>query len=596
MSNERKKRIAPRYRVAPIITGVFSLALGLILLTVPPWVIPPIEATETGPAAIEMVQFKDGDRQPDYLLPEAPPPAEPYEGELKASEAYENVVVLGDLSEGEFTRLMLAITEWVAPEQGCEYCHNVEEGFASDSVYQKTVARMMLQMTRNINTNWPEHVAPAGVTCYTCHRGENVPSQSWYEQEEPGGNQFLGKPRPWYLEAKTIRQFFPAVPYAAYLSEDPAPANIQSQDPLVSDTGDAEVAREQTAENLYLFMMQQSNALGVNCTYCHNSRAFADWSQSTPFRWIGYWGIRMAREINVSYIEPLQGIFPPERLGPLGDPAKVHCGTCHRGEPQPLQGYELMHSFTAGLSENGEVPDPGPKEAILLGEAMPVAQTGPDTDAQAQPEPAPVNETAVERSVAPEAEGQDSEGQSGEGVRYESQQEPNEEGGSQAVEETTEQLPAETSGEGSSEAEEPTGADAPSGSDPQQLNPDTSMQESGSTNDAPSAGDPGTGTSSEGEGETAPGKSGSDAGTATPPENEGSTETGAAESSSSEGSGEGSDGGQAGSASEGQSSSNDGEGSGGSGSAEGGEASGSSGGQSESGSRPSIVIVPRSSN
>ncbi|EAU40230.1 hypothetical protein FP2506_11757 [Fulvimarina pelagi HTCC2506] len=587
MNNERKKRIAPRYRVAPIITGVFALALGLIILTVPPWVIPPIEAIETGPAAIEMVQFKDGNRQPDYLLPEAPPPAEPYEGELKASEAYENVEVLGDLTEGEFTRLMLAITEWVSPEQGCEYCHNVEEGFASDSVYTKIVARNMLQMTRNINTNWPEHVAPAGVTCYTCHRGQNVPAQSWYDQEEPDGSQFLGKPRPWYLEAKTIRQFFPSVPYAAYLQEDPAPGNIQSQDPLVSDTGEAEVALEQTAENLYLFMMQQSNALGVNCTYCHNSRAFYDWSQSTPFRWIGYWGIRMAREINVNYIQPLTDVFPPERLGPLGDPAKVHCGTCHRGETKPLQGYELMHSFTAGLSENGEVPDPGPKEAILLGEAVPVAQTGPETDAQPEPEPAPVSESAIERSVAPEDDGEAAEDQSGDGVQYESQEEPGQEVDAPAIEEATEPLPEESSSESAPPVDVPTGADAPSGADPQQLNPGTSMQEGTSTNDAPSAGDPGTGAPSEGDGDATPGVSGSDAGSATPPENEGSTavEAGAAAGASTDGSQEASGGEQAGASSSGQASSDN-------------EGETESDRQSEgsNSSRPSIVIVPRSPN
>ncbi|MEN3792983.1 photosynthetic reaction center cytochrome PufC [Fulvimarina sp. MAC3] len=586
MSNERKKRAAPKHRVAPIILGVFALAAGIIVLTVPPWVLPPIDAEETGPAAIEMVQFRDGDRKPDELLPEAPPPAEPYEGELKASEAYENVEVLGDLSEGEFTRLMLAITEWVSPDQGCEYCHNVEEGFASDSVYTKVVARQMLEMTRNINTNWPEHVAPAGVTCYTCHRGQNVPAQSWYDQKEPDGSQFLGKPRPWYLEAKTIRQFFPSVPYAKYLGKDPATANIQSRDPLVSTSGKAEVALEQTAENLYLFMMQQSNALGVNCTYCHNSRAFWDWSQSTPFRWIAYWGIRMSRQINVEYIEPLKDVFPPERLGPLGDPAKVHCGTCHRGEPQPLQGYELMHSFTAGLSEDGKVPDPSPKEAILLGKAIPVAQTGSDTQTQPQPQPAPVSETAIEQSVAPDG-GQGN----GEGVEYKSQQDPQKGEEPSAIDNTTEALPPETPGEASPPGEFPTGVDAPSGSDPQQLRPSTSMQESDTQDDAPSAGDPGTGMPSEGGDQSSPGKTGVQGESTQTPENEGSTAMDPGQSSSDAGSGDAK-------ASEGnQSSGSEASGSGGSEDASNGsEASSPSSGQSGGSSRPSIVIVPRSTN
>src|SRR5215212_1036867 len=39
----------------------------------------------------------------------------------RAGETYQNVQVLGDLSVGEFTRLMAAMTQWIAPEQGCQY-------------------------------------------------------------------------------------------------------------------------------------------------------------------------------------------------------------------------------------------------------------------------------------------------------------------------------------------------------------------------------------------------------------------------------------------------------------------------------------------
>ena len=68
--------------------------------------------------------------------------------------------------------LMPAITEWVAPEQGCAYCHADGEDLAADSLYTKVVARRMLQMTQHINTDWKPHVAATGVTCYTCHRGQ----------------------------------------------------------------------------------------------------------------------------------------------------------------------------------------------------------------------------------------------------------------------------------------------------------------------------------------------------------------------------------------------------------------------------------------
>ena len=43
----------------------------------------------------------------------------------KASAVYKNVQVLGDVGVGEFTRLMASITTWVAPTQGCAYCHDV---------------------------------------------------------------------------------------------------------------------------------------------------------------------------------------------------------------------------------------------------------------------------------------------------------------------------------------------------------------------------------------------------------------------------------------------------------------------------------------
>lgn len=475
-------------RYSPIVIGVISFALVLVGLTVPPWVFPPIESIETGPAAIEMVQFKAVSRQLPYnAKPVALEPAD-NEGSPLASEVYQNVKVLGGLTDAEFTRLMLAITEWVSPEQGCEYCHNLssEQGFADDGLYTKVVARSMLQMVRHINSNWPEHVAPSGVTCYTCHRGQNVPPRTWYDQNPPSGDQFMGKPRPWHLEAKTIRQFFPDVPLSKYLKEEHANARIQSSDPLVSRTGRPEVAREQDAEDMYLFMMQVSNSLGVNCTYCHNSRAFRDWSQSTPYRWIAYWGIRMTRDINTNYIQPLASVFPANRKGPLGDPAKAECGTCHIGNNKPLGGYKLLEHYLVGLTEDGKAPDPGPKEAILIGEAKPMAVTGPDQDA-AQPAPSapPVSEEAIGQSVAP--------GGSGDGVEYRSQEDPANTG-SDDLGGTVRPVPQDQ--DANPPSSEPTGDAAPAGATPSQLDPGTTMVPSeGSaategTTDAPSLGQP----------------------------------------------------------------------------------------------------------
>jgi photosynthetic reaction center cytochrome c subunit len=73
---------------------------------------------------------------------------------------------------------MTAMSSWIAPEQSCEYCHNLAN-FAEDSKYTKVVARRMIQMTQHVNTNYRAHVGQTGVTCYTCHRGNAVPAVTW---------------------------------------------------------------------------------------------------------------------------------------------------------------------------------------------------------------------------------------------------------------------------------------------------------------------------------------------------------------------------------------------------------------------------------
>ncbi|WP_163893155.1 photosynthetic reaction center cytochrome c subunit family protein, partial [Proteus mirabilis] len=80
------------------------------------------------------------------VAPAAADPAEP--GDELAGKTYENVQVLKDVTVNEFNRLMVSMTEWVSPQQGCTYCHNTEN-MADDSLYQKKVARRMLQMTQH---------------------------------------------------------------------------------------------------------------------------------------------------------------------------------------------------------------------------------------------------------------------------------------------------------------------------------------------------------------------------------------------------------------------------------------------------------------
>ncbi len=92
-------------------------------------------------------------------------------------------------------------------------------------------------------------------------------------------------------------------------------------------------------------MIHFSQSLRVDCTYCHNSRAFGDWEQSSPQRVTAWHGIRMVRDLDNTYIGSLPGVFPPVRLGTAGDVAKVDCGTCHQGVYKPVFGVSMAKDF-----------------------------------------------------------------------------------------------------------------------------------------------------------------------------------------------------------------------------------------------------------
>ena len=141
---------------------------------------PPVDSVQYGYRGTGMVQVYTPRAMAEQIPLNQPPAAQPpisADGP-KAKDVFKNVQVLGDLSAGAFTRQMLAITEWVAPKEGCTYCHS--ENLADDTKYQKVVARRMIQMTQKINADWKPHVAATGVTCYTCHRGNNIPAEIWF--------------------------------------------------------------------------------------------------------------------------------------------------------------------------------------------------------------------------------------------------------------------------------------------------------------------------------------------------------------------------------------------------------------------------------
>jgi photosynthetic reaction center cytochrome c subunit len=292
------------------------------------------------------------------VVPPALPPAST-DGP-RAVDAYKNVQVLGHLSAGEVTRLMTAMTLWVAPVQGCAYCHapqrdaqgNVvkdEDGnpqadnnnMHSDELYPKRVARRMLQMTMRINSEWKTHVKATGVTCFTCHRGNPVPANIWFDQPQQEMTGLLGN-RADQNAPSTIAGLtsLPGAPLRPYLAGE---ENIRVQ--ATVPVGSPNRSSIKQTEWTYSLMIHMSNALGVNCTFCHNSRSMGEWNTSPQTRATAWYGIRMVREVNRDFLEPLLGTFPPARLGPLGDVPKANCATCHQGAYRPLLGASMLGEY-----------------------------------------------------------------------------------------------------------------------------------------------------------------------------------------------------------------------------------------------------------
>jgi photosynthetic reaction center cytochrome c subunit len=304
---------------------------------------PPMDTAQIGYRGTGMEQVTNPrileSKQANNVVPVAQPPASP-DGP-KAGQVYQNVKVLGDLSVGEFTRLMVAMTSWVSPEQGCTYCHN-PANFADDSKYTKIVSRRMVEMTQHINTSWTTHVAETGVTCYTCHRGQPVPQAIWFKTDDkPGGSNFMGDRAGQNIAAESVNlSSLPNDPFTPYLLGS-SPIRVIGETALPSGNRQSTKQTEWT----YGLMTHMSTSLGVNCTYCHNSRSFASWEGGPPQRVTAWHGIRMARDLNLTYLEPLTPTFPAERKGPLGDVAKLNCATCHQGAYKPLNGAQMAKDF-----------------------------------------------------------------------------------------------------------------------------------------------------------------------------------------------------------------------------------------------------------
>jgi photosynthetic reaction center cytochrome c subunit len=346
------------FRLGMTLAFVVAAILGVGLTL--QW--PAAESVQRGYRGLGMVQvynrkdvaaLADINRVPE-TFPQPPPSGK------RASEVYKNVKVLGDVDADEFVRLMTAITEWVSPQQGCAYCHKDGEDFSADTLYTKAVALRMIQMTRHINTTWSSHVADAGVTCYTCHRGNPVPRNIWFkDNSEPQNSPTAGNRAGQNAPAPTVgMSSLPNDPFTAFLQ-------YAEEIRIISNTPLPEGNRRsiKQAEATYGLMMNMSQALGVNCTYCHNSRSFLSWEESTPERTKAWHGIRLVRDVNMSYLEPLKSSLPAIRLGPHGEAPMANCATCHQGSFKPLYGAKVLAEFPElGANANAKKPPTPPQK------------------------------------------------------------------------------------------------------------------------------------------------------------------------------------------------------------------------------------------
>ena len=219
----------------------------------------------------------------------------------------------------------------------------------------------MVEMTRHLNVDWAKHVGGTGVTCYTCHRGKPVPANVSFAAVAPKNNRVgpgfgddAGQNKAEPSIALASLPYDPFTPFLSGGKDGKEEIRVQGVHALPQDDHRTSIKQ---AEWTYSLMNHMSKALGVNCTFCHNTQSFQTWNDK---RVTAYHGIRMARDANDAYLEPLTKTFPAQRLGPTGDVAKVNCATCHQGVNKPLGGLAMAKDFAGLIQVAAAAPPPLP--------------------------------------------------------------------------------------------------------------------------------------------------------------------------------------------------------------------------------------------
>ena len=307
-----------------------------------------VEAAQTGPrgTGMSVTDYVSDLAAPDPTIAAytSAAPVVPQAGDQLARDAYPNAEPsLGGLTVANYDRLVGAMRVWTG----------IPTLFEGEENYQTLVARQMIEMTQTLNDTWGGHTnlsGVAGVNCYTCHRGEPVPSNSWFRT----GDTVTGMAGWGAVQNRVtpVSQYtsLPSSALEAYLlnAETIAVHDLDSRVPG-GPTDEGYLAWQHT-ERTYSLMNYFSNSLGVNCVFCHNSRAFYDVGQNTPQWATAQLGIGMVQDINNTWLVPVGELLPPERLGPaladgtLNAPMAA-CATCHKGYQKPMGGMDMVSDW-----------------------------------------------------------------------------------------------------------------------------------------------------------------------------------------------------------------------------------------------------------
>jgi hypothetical protein len=120
--------------------------------------------------------------------PQPPPDTKAPAGQHPPMPKPTNLQVLPkDISTDDLVKLMRGYSQALGVH--CNFCHEVNEqthkpNFAADTKEDKGFARTMIAMTQEINTKFMPQIndpdakpADKTVTCGTCHRGNQMPTQ-----------------------------------------------------------------------------------------------------------------------------------------------------------------------------------------------------------------------------------------------------------------------------------------------------------------------------------------------------------------------------------------------------------------------------------